>query len=183
MFAICNNSLTYSYVQDEDLCPGYAKDEDLSPGSIYQMFAICYNSLTNSYVQDEDLCPNFMSKMKLLKLSKEYGWNLQDLVLLLTYVRNWQTVVPLSEPEGSTQAPGVGQSTPAEIATTASGPGKTTSGGAADATTPANGTGIISPTDSVDETSPSEGAGKTSTGASAESSPPIVSIGTITTTY
>ena len=28
-------SLTYSYVQDEDLCPGYAKDEDLSPGSIY----------------------------------------------------------------------------------------------------------------------------------------------------
>ena len=66
-------SLTYSYVQDEDLCPGYAEDEDLSPGSIYQMFAICYNSLTNSYVQEEDLCPNSMSKMKLLKLSKEYG--------------------------------------------------------------------------------------------------------------
>ena len=39
------------------------------------MFAICYNSITNSYVQDEDLCPNFMSKMKLLNLSKEYGFS------------------------------------------------------------------------------------------------------------
>ena len=34
------------------------------------MYDMCKNSLTYSYVQDEDLCPNFMSKMKLLKLSK-----------------------------------------------------------------------------------------------------------------
>ena len=35
MFAVCNNSVTYSYVQDKDLCPGYAEDEDLSPRLIH----------------------------------------------------------------------------------------------------------------------------------------------------
>ena len=124
MYDICNNSLTYCYVQDEFLCPGwiykayaiynnlltysYLQDAFLCPGWIYEMYDIyviihllillskmnfyvqdestkcLLYSLAYSYVQDEFLCPGwiyemyaiykiavFMSKMKLLKVSKD----------------------------------------------------------------------------------------------------------------
>ena len=53
MFAMCDNSLTYSYVKDEILYPGW----------INKMYTICINSLAYSYVQDGFLCPGWIYEM------------------------------------------------------------------------------------------------------------------------
>ena len=60
MLAICNNSHTYSYVQDEFLCPGwiykmYAISNMifLCPGWIYKTLVLCDIALVYSYVQHD----------------------------------------------------------------------------------------------------------------------------------